>query len=604
MTKGYKPPGHTTAPGEVALGEKANDFIGSIKKLMKYCSSFMPAIALCVVLTVAASVFSLIGPNKLSEITDLITNGMKTGIDLQEVMKIGVFLAAIYIAGWILSYIQGFIMATVSQKATKKLRTDIVKKIDRLPLSYFDRRTYGDTQSLITNDADTIGTSLNQSLSSIMTGIFMFVGSLIMMLYTNWIMALCGLASTLIGFLLMLIIISKSQKYFAEQQRELGRLNGHIEEIYAGQTVVKAYNAEKKEKQEFSKLNKGMADCVWKSQFMSGLMMPIMTFIGNLAYVVVCVAGAVLAIKGSISFGVIVAFMVYIRLFTQPLSTLAQATTTLQSTAAACERIFDFLDEEEMSDESSKTKHIDTVAGDVSFDHVKFGYTEDKVIIKDFSADIKAGQKIAIVGPTGAGKTTMVNLLMRFYEVSGGVIYIDGMDIDELKRENVHDLFGMVLQDTWIFEGTIKENIAYSKEHVSDEDVVKACKAVGLHHFIKALPKGYDTVISDEFALSAGQKQLMTIARAMVDNAPLLILDEATSSVDTRTEILIQKAMDKLSEGRTSFVIAHRLSTIKDADLILVMNEGDVIESGNHEELLNRGGFYSDLYNSQFDTQS
>lgn len=604
MTKGYKPPGHTTAPGEVALGEKANDFIGSIKKLMKYCSSFMPAIALCVVLTVAASVFSLIGPNKLSEITDLITNGMKTGIDLQEVMKIGVFLAAIYIAGWILSYIQGFIMATVSQKATKKLRTDIVKKIDRLPLSYFDRRTYGDTQSLITNDADTIGTSLNQSLSSIMTGIFMFVGSLIMMLYTNWIMALCGLASTLIGFLLMLIIISKSQKYFAEQQRELGRLNGHIEEIYAGQTVVKAYNAEKKEKQEFSKLNKDMADCVWKSQFMSGLMMPIMTFIGNLAYVVVCVAGAVLAIKGSISFGVIVAFMVYIRLFTQPLSTLAQATTTLQSTAAACERIFDFLDEEEMSDESSKTKHIDTVAGDVSFDHVKFGYTEDKIIIKDFSADIKAGQKIAIVGPTGAGKTTMVNLLMRFYEVSGGVIYIDGMDIDELKRENVHDLFGMVLQDTWIFEGTIKENIAYSKEHVSDEDVVKACKAVGLHHFIKALPKGYDTVISDEFALSAGQKQLMTIARAMVDNAPLLILDEATSSVDTRTEILIQKAMDKLSEGRTSFVIAHRLSTIKDADLILVMNEGDVIESGNHEELLNRGGFYSDLYNSQFDTQS
>lgn len=603
MSKGFTPPAPGGAPGEGTVAEKPNDFTGSIKKLIHYCRSFMPAIVVCVILTIVASIFSLIGPNKLSEITDLITSGMTSKIDLQAVMKIGIFLTVIYSASWVLSYIQGFIMATISQKATRSLRSDIVNKINRLPLSYFDKRSYGDTQSLVTNDADTIGTSLNQSLSSMTSGIFMFIGSLIMMLYTNWIMALCGLASTLIGFALMLLIVSKSQKYFAEQQRELGRLNGHIEEIYAGQTVVKAYNAEKQEKSTFSKLNGGLADCVLKSQFLSGLMMPIMTFIGNLAYVVVCVVGAVLAFKGTISFGVIVAFMVYIRLFTQPLSTLAQATTTLQSTAAACERIFGFLDEEELSDESDKTERIDDVKGDVSFDHVRFGYSKDRIIINDFTADIKSGQKVAIVGPTGAGKTTMVNLLMRFYEVSGGVIYIDGVSTEDLKRENVHDLFGMVLQDTWIFDGTIKENIAYCKEDIADEDVVAACKDVGLHHFIKTLPEGYDTVINDEFALSSGQKQLMTIARAMVDNAPLLILDEATSSVDTRTEIMIQKAMDKLSEGRTSFVIAHRLSTIKDADLILVMKDGDVIESGKHEELLAKGGFYADLYNSQFDTQ-
>ena len=599
-----RPMGQTSNPSDFTVPENANDFIGSLKSLLKYCNTFMPAIFVSIILAIIASVFSLIGPGKLSKITDLITEGMNTKIDINQVVSIGIFLAVLYVLSWIFSYAQGFIMATISQKVSVKLRSDIEEKINRLPLSYFDKRNYGDTLSIVTNDIDTIGTSLNQSLSLITSGVFMFLGSLIMMFVTNWLMALCGLLATFIGFALMNIIISKSQKHFITQQKELGALNGHIEEIYSGQAVVKAYNAQRQEKKKFSKMNEGLYECAWKSQFLSGLMMPIMSFIGNLAYVVVCVVGALLAINGQITFGVIVAFIVYIRLFTQPLSTLAQAATTLQSTAAASERVFEFLGEAELSDESSCTKELKDIKGDVEFDDVHFGYTSEKTIISDFNAKVMAGQKVAIVGPTGAGKTTLVNLLMRFYELSGGKITLDGTDISQVTRDNLHALFGMVLQDTWLFEGTVKENVAYSKTGVSDEAIISACKSVGLHHYIKSLPKGYDTVLNDQTSLSAGQRQLITIARAMVENAPLLILDEATSSVDTRTEILIQNAMDKLSEGRTSFIIAHRLSTIKNADLILVMNNGDIVESGNHETLLAKGGFYSKLYNSQFEEAS
>lgn len=587
--------------GDMTIGEKAKDFSKSIQQLVSYCKKYTPFIGGAIILAIVASVFSLIGPNKLSEITDLVTEGMMSGIDVSAVSKIGIFLAIIYSLSLLFGYGQGIIMAGVSQAISKSLRTDITKKINRLPLSYFDKQNYGDTLSRMSNDVDTIGTSLNQSLSSIVSGIFMFCGSFVMMLCTNWIMAIAGLLSTIIGFALMIIIITKSQGYFSRQQMELGEINGHIEEIYAGHTVVKAYNGEKQAKAEFHKMNSQLYTCAWKAQFLSGLMMPIMMFIGNLSYVAVCVTGAVLAMQGEISFGVIVAFMVYIRLFTQPLSTLAQAVTTLQSTAAASERVFEFLDEKELADEGEKTNHLDSVQGNISFKNVKFGYLPEKTIIKNFSADIISGQKVAIVGPTGGGKTTLVNLLMRFYEVNGGDITIDGVPIKELTRENVHSLFGMVLQDTWLFEGTVKENIIYSKEGVSDKEVIEACKAVGLHHFIKTLPNGYDTVLGDKSSLSAGQKQLVTIARAMVENADLLILDEATSSVDTRTEILIQNAIDKLCEGRTSFIIAHRLSTIKNADLILVLKDGDIIESGKHEELLSKKGFYAELYNSQFE---
>lgn len=432
----------------------------------------------------------------------------------------------------------------------------------------------------------------------------MFIGSLIMMFYTNWILALTAVASTIIGFALMMIIMSKSQKHFTSQQKGLGDINGHIEEIYSGHNVVKAYNGGRGAKKTFEEINGTLYESGWKSQFLSGLMMPIMSFIGNFGYVAVCVVGAVLAMNGTISFGVIVAFMMYVRMFTQPLSQLAQAAQSLQRTAAASERVFEFFDEEELADESQKEKELKNVKGDVEFSHGRFGYSEDKTIIGDFSAKVKAGQKIAIVGPTGAGKTTIVNLLMRFYELDGGEILLDGIPAHRVTRENVHNQFCMVLQDTWLFEGTIKENIVYSKQGVTDEEVISACKAVGLHHFIKTLPAGYDTILNDKANLSEGQKQLVTIARAMIQNAPLLILDEATSSVDTRTERIVQEAMDKLTEGRTSFIIAHRLSTIRNADLILVMRDGDIVESGNHTDLLEKGGFYAELYNSQFEQAS
>lgn len=594
----------SNGPGGMGGGEKPKNFKKSLGKLFLYCKTYLPAIVIAVCLAIIGTVFNIIGPDKLSDITDKITEGIMTGIDMESIRNIGLLLVTLYALGFIFNYIQGFIMATVTQKISNRLRTDISEKINRLPLKYFDSTSYGNVLSRVTNDVDTIGMTLNQSLGTLVTSVTMFFGALIMMFYTNIIMAASAVAATLIGFILMFLIIGKSQKYFSQQQQELGSLNGHIEEMYAGHSTVKVYNGEKEAKEIFHKSNAKLFQCAWKSQFMSGLMMPLMSFIGNFGYVVVCVVGAVLVIKGDISFGVIVAFMVYIRLFTQPLSQLAQAATSLQSTAAASERVFEFLKEEELKDESEKNRILKNVKGNVEFKNVRFGYDTDKIIINNFSAKVAAGQKVAVVGPTGAGKTTMVNLLMRFYEVNKGEITIDGIPIHTLKRENVHDLFCMVLQDTWLFEGTVKENIIYNKQEVSESQVVEACKAVGIHHFIQTLPHGYDTVLDDRLNLSAGQKQLITIARAMVEDALLLILDEATSSVDTRTEILIQKAMDKLMAGRTSFVIAHRLSTIKDADLILVMKDGDIIESGNHEELLEQKGFYAELYNSQFEKVS
>ena len=592
--------GHGPMGGR-GVGEKSKDFVGTWKKLILYCKKYLPVVVVALVLAMAGSVCSLIGPDKLKDLTNIITEGLMTEIDMPGVKKIALWLIGLYGVSAVFSYIQSFIMATVNQRVTKNLRRDISVKINKVPLSYFNKNSFGDVLSRVTNDVDTIGQSLNQSIVTLVTAITMFAGSLFMMCYTNWIMAVTAVVSTIFGFGIMMFIMGKSQKHFIAQQRELGRINGHIEEIYTGHNVVKAYNGEKAALKTFVEINDKLYESAWKSQFLSGMMMPLMSFIGNFGYVAVCVVGAALAMNGNITFGVIVAFMMYIRQFTNPLAQIAQAMTSLQSTAAAGERVFEFLEEEELSDESSKTKRLDAAKGDVEFEHVKFGYMEDKVVIHDFSAKAKAGQKIAIVGPTGAGKTTMVNLLMRFYELNEGDILIDGVSTKDITRENVHDLFCMVLQDTWLFEGTIRENIVYCKEGVSDEDVVKACKAVGIDHFIRTLPKGYDTVLNDKANLSAGQKQLITIARAMIENAPLLILDEATSSVDTRTEIQIQKAMDKLTEGRTSFVIAHRLSTIKNADLILVMKDGDIIESGNHEELLAKGGFYADLYNSQFE---
>lgn len=604
---------HTTAasgpsggpPGSTMTGgEKAQDFKKSIGQLVNYSRKYLPVIIGSVLLAMAGTILNIVGPNFLSDITDLITDGIMTSIDISAVVRIAGLLAMLYTAGFLFNVVQGILMSDVSQKISKGLRTDISEKINRLPLKYFDKTSHGEVLSRVTNDVDTVGQSLTQSLSSSVTSVTMFVGSLIMMFYTNWLMAAAGVAASLLGFLFMMVIISRSQQYFNQQQRQLGKINGHIEEMYAGHNVVKAYNGVKETGAAFDGMNDVLYNSAWKSQFLSGLMMPLMTFIGNLGYVVICIVGAILAINGSISFGVIVAFMLYIRLFTQPLSQLAQVTTSLQTAAAASERVFDFLNETELAPEKEDLHQLATASGNVQFDHVKFGYDPEKIIIHDFSAQAKAGQKIAIVGPTGAGKTTLVNLLMRFYELNAGNIRIEGIAIDDLSRENVHQLFGMVLQDTWLFEGTIKENIVYSKTGVTDEAVITASKAVGLDHFVRTLPQGYDTVIDEEANLSAGQKQLITIARAMVEDALMLILDEATSSVDTRTEVLIQQAMDKLTTGRTSFIIAHRLSTIRNADLILVMKEGDIIESGTHEELMGEAGFYADLYNSQFELTS
>lgn len=577
---------------------------GSFGNLLAYMKKYSFALILAFIFAIGGSIITVISPDKLSEVTDLIIKGIVAGINMDKISSICLTLAGLYGVSVVLSYLQGFIMATVTQKTTKELRSDISNKMNKLPLKYFDKTTVGDVLSRMTNDVDTIGQTLNQSIGTLVSAISLLLGSLYMMTTTNITLTITAVVSTIIGFGLMMLIISKSQKYFEHQQRYLGEINGHIEEAYTGHSVMKVYNAGEETNEKFKILNDNLKQSAWKSQFISGLMMPLMSFIGNFGYVTVCVVGAVLAFNNKISFGVIVAFMMYIRFFTQPLAQFAQAATSLQSTSAACKRVFEFLQEEEMEDESNKNISLENVEGHVKFEHVKFGYDKDKLIIKDFSADIKSGQKVAIVGPTGAGKTTLVNLLMKFYDVNSGTIKIDGVPIQSLSREKVHELFCMVLQDTWLFEGTIRENITYNKEDVSQSVIVSACKAVGVDHFIRTLPDGYDTVLDDNTNLSAGQKQLITIARAMVKNAPLLILDEATSSVDTRTELLIQEAMDKLTVGKTSFVIAHRLSTIKNADVILVMKDGDIIESGNHEELLSENGFYAELYNSQFEKAS
>ena len=579
--------------------EKAKDFKGSIKKLVKYCKPLMPIIIISIILAFLSSILSIIGPDKLKDMTNEITLGLMGKINLDKVKSIGLLLIIFYSLSFIFNYFQGFLMATVTQKFSKKLRGEISIKINKLPLKYFDKNSYGDILSRVTNDVDTLGQTMNQSIGTLVSSVTMFIGSLVMMFYTNWLMAITAIIATIIGFALMAVILAKSQKYFNAQQKQLGILNGHIEEMYSGHNVVKAYNGTNESKKKFNEYNNALYESAWKSQFLSGLMPVIMGFIGNFGYVCVCIVGAMLTMNSSISIGVIVAFMIYIRLFTNPLSQIAQAMTSLQSAAAASERVFEFLDEEELIDESNKTKVLskDEVKGNITFEHVKFGYDEDKLIIKDFSAKAKSGEKIAIVGPTGA---TMVNLLMRFYEINSGDILIDGVSTKELTRENIHKLFCMVLQDTWLFNGTIKDNIIYNNPNVTLDEVKEACKTVGLDHFIKTLPHGYDTKIGDTDSLSSGQKQLLTIARGMIEDAPFLILDEATSSVDTRTEELVQKAMDKLMHGRTSFIIAHRLSTIKNADLILVMKDGNIIEQGSHDELIKKNGFYAELYNSQF----
>ena len=582
--------------------DRAKDFKGSIKKLIKYNKKFIGLIVIALILSMTSTIFAIIGPDKLRDITNIITAGLATNIDLDGIKRIGIFLLTIYIISLVFDYIQGVIMAVVTNKFSLKMRGDIANKINKLPLSYYDKVTIGDVLSRVTNDVDTISMTLNQSLSTLVSALTMFLGTLYMMFHTNSTLALVAILSTIFGFILMMMIMSKSQKYFDAVQNGLGDINGHIEEVYSGQNVVKVYNATNECLDKFDDINEKLFINNVKSQFFSGLMHPLMHFIGNLGYVCVCIVGAILTMNGSMDFGVIVAFMIYVRLFTNPLMQFAQGLTQLQSTAAAGERVFDFLEEEEMSKEDAKVKlSKDDVKGNLEFEHVKFGYNEDKVIIKDFSAKVKAGSKIAIVGPTGAGKTTIVNLLMKFYDIKSGDIKIDGVSIHDLTRENVHNLFTMVLQDTWLFNGTIKENIRYNQKNVSDEVIEDACKAVGLSHYIKTLPEEYNTVLSDIDNLSAGQKQLLTIARSMVINTPFLILDEATSSVDTRTEKLVQDAMDKLTVGRTSFIIAHRLSTIKNADLILVMKDGNIVEQGNHKELLKKNGFYAELYNSQFE---
>ena len=588
--------------GPNKVHEKPKDFKKSMKKLLMWDKKLLPFYILAIIFAISGSICSIIGPNGLSNLTDTITEGVLTGINFDKIKSIGIFLLTVYVISGILTFLTGFIMATTANKLAKKLRTNISQKINKLPLRYYDTHSFGDVLSRVTNDVDTIGMSISHSLGTFVHAVALLLSSVVMMFYTNWMMALTAILTSLIGFIFMFLILSKSQKYFNERQVDLGNLNGHIEEMYSGYNVVKVYNGKKKSIETFKKLNEKLFNCSRKSQFLSGLMQPIMNFIGNLSYVVVCILGAVLVKNDVITFGVIVAFIVYVRLFTSPLQQIAQGLTNLQSAAAASERVFEFLEEENMPDESGKNKKLssEVVKGNIEFEHVKFGYDSNKLIIKDFSAKAKSGQKIAIVGQTGAGKTTLVNLLMKFYEINSGDIKIEGVSINDLTRENVHDLFVMVLQDTWLFNGTIRENIVYNKENVSDEEVLKACKTVGLEHFIKSLPYGLDTVLMDNDSISAGQKQLLTIARAMIEDAPFLILDEATSNVDTRTEELVQKAMDKLTEGRTSFIIAHRLSTIKNADLILVINEGNIIEQGNHEELLAKNGFYADLYNSQF----
>ena len=566
-----------------------------------YLKGFQLPLLIAFVGAAVSSIITVYGPDKLKEITNLITEGMRSQIDLKASSNIALFLAILYAAGALLNYVQSFIISSVIQHFSKRLRTAIAEKINKLPLRYFDSHSQGDTLSRVTNDVDTVGQSLNQSLGTVISSSLLLIAVLFMMFYNNVVLSFVTISSVLIGFVFVALIMGKSQRFFRAQQENLASVNGYVEEMYSGHNVIVSYNATEESKAAFQTLNTNLYNSMWKSQFISGIMMPLMMFVGNFGYVMVVLVGASMALNGDVTMGTIVAFMVYVRTFSQPLSQIAQGITTLQQASAAMGRVFEFLAEPEMENDEHKAQQLTTLKGDVAFDKVFFGYNPDRTIIHDFSANAKAGQKIAIVGPTGAGKTTIVNLLMKFYEIDKGRITIDGVDTKHMKRSEVHDAFSMVLQDTWLFEGTIKENLIYNQNNISDEAVVAAAKAVGVHHFIKTLPKGYDTVLDDTVSLSVGQKQLLTIARALLKDAPLLILDEATSSVDTRTEELIQKAMDKLMEGRTSFVIAHRLSTIRNADLILVMRDGNIIEQGNHEQLMEQNGFYADLYNSQFD---
>lgn len=575
----------------------------SVGTLVSYCKKYAPLILIAIFFAIISAILTVIGPDYISDLTETITQGISAAgvnIDMEKITHIGWKLIFIYAAGMILHYLQSFIMNYVSCNLGKGMRTGINEKISKIPLKYFDTHNYGDTLSRVTNDVDMISQSLNGALGMLVSSAATILGCVVMMFITEWRMALTAIASCLIGFLLMGLIMGKSQRYFHARQFHLAEVNSHIEEYYAGQNIVRAYNSEEKGIQDFRRSNEKLRKSTIRAEFLSGLMMPIMSFIGNFGYVAVCIVGAALAFQNSISFSVVVAFMLYIRLFTSPLGQIGQGVAQLQSALAASERVDEFMKEEELSDEGKKTKALTNIKGNVKFDHISFGYTPEKMIIHDFSAEIKAGQKVAIVGPTGAGKTTIVNLLMRFYELNKGHISIDGIPLDEVTRENVHDSFGMVLQDTWLFQGTIRENLTYGRGGVTDDKLLDICNQCGLKHFITTLPDGLDTVLDDNISISAGQKQLLTIARAMVEDAPMLILDEATSSVDTRTEGKIQKAMNTLTEGRTSFVIAHRLSTIKDADVIIYMKDGDIKETGTHEELMGKNGYYAELYNSQF----
>lgn len=591
------------------VNEKPKKFKKTLKEMAGYLKPYFPLILIAVVASVIATILQIIGPDKLKLITDEITKGLPkmvkgkpvlASVNMDNVKSITIMLVIFYGSSLLLNLLQRFIMADVTQKISKSFREKIANKINRLPFSYFDNTTFGDILSRVTNDVDTISQSLNQSVGTLLTSIVMLLGTLVMMIYNSGILTITTILSSLVGFVFITIIMKKSQKYFKEQQQNLGDINGQIEEVYTGHNVIKAYNAGARAVDEFEQTNTKLYTSAWKSQFLSGLMMPIMQFAGNFSYVMVCIVGGALAINGKISFGVIVAFMIYVRLFTNPLSDIAQSFNTLQRAAAAGERVFEFLNEKELEEEHV-TEKLEKAKGEVEFKDVRFGYDPEKIIIKDFSVKVNPGEKIAIVGPTGAGKTTIVNLLMRFYEINDGQILVDGIDTKNLSRENLRDQFCMVLQDSWVFEASVRENITFGEKDITDEELIDVCKRVNLDHFIRTLPQGYDTILNDKQSLSQGQLQLLTIARAMVSHAPMLILDEATSSVDTRTEIIVQDAMDELAKGRTSFVIAHRLSTIKNADLILVMKDGDIVEKGKHDELLARDGFYAQLYNAQFE---
>lgn len=596
---------HMHGPGaRMNVPEKSKRGIrGILRELLTFSPQMRTPMVFALLLAALGTVLTIIGPNQLSKITDLISDSLFGEVDMSAIARAGGTLLAIYGFSALFSYIQNYIMATVTLHMSKDLRDSLSRKMNRVPMKYFNTTTHGDILSRVTNDVSTLQQALANSLPNMMAAVVQFVGCLIMMVVTEWRMALAAILVTAFGFCIMALIISRSQKHFAARQQSLGRLNGYIEEMYSGHDVVRISRAGEKVKQSFGEMNRAVYEANWKSQFLSGVMQPLMNVIGNLGYVAVCVTGSALVLENQISFGVIVAFIMYVRLFTSPLSTIAQGMTNLQTAAAAGDRVFDFLQEEELPDEQDKRSALPEVRGEVEFEHVRFSYPDnpDKVIIKDFSAHVKPGQKVAIVGPTGAGKTTMVNLLMRFFEINSGSIKIDGVPISEIKRSGIHDMFSMVLQDTWMFEGTVRENLVYNNEKVTDEQLEAACRACGIWHFVEMLPQGFDTVLSENTMISAGQKQLFTIARAMIQNSPMLILDEATSSVDTRTEAIAQRAMDKLAEQRTSFVIAHRLSTIKNADLILVLKDGDIIEQGTHEELLEKEGFYAELYNSQFE---